>query len=99
MTTSRARRYVHYAPLNRPEDAEALLAWLRAHDRQARRIVANANAFAERFKIRSRRCARLTSVPLDCVIKPAWARSLLEHAAAAWRVLKRETDRDADGDT
>jgi len=93
------RPYVHYAPLDRPEDAAQLLSWLRAHDRHARKIVSNANAFAKRFRLSGRRCTRLSTVPLECVIRPAWARVLLDHAAAAWRVLKETVDRDADGDT
>ena len=90
--------YVHYVPLERPEDASKVLHWLRAHDRQVRHIITNANAFAKRFRGGARRCSRATTIPMDCVIKPSWARVLLNHAASAWHALKEIVDRGGDGD-
>lgn len=91
--------YVHYAPLDDPADASKLLQWLRAHDRQVMQMVANANAFAKRARVGGRRCARASSLPLDCVIQPQSARLLLSYAAAAWRQVKRIVDACADGDS
>ena len=43
------RPWVHYVPLDSPTDAPARLRWARAHDRESRQIVTNANRWFERI--------------------------------------------------
>uniref|UniRef100_A0A7S4F4G2 Glycosyl transferase CAP10 domain-containing protein n=1 Tax=Chrysotila carterae TaxID=13221 RepID=A0A7S4F4G2_CHRCT len=44
--------YVHYVPLENPDKVHELLDWLRSHDTEVKKIVANANAWMEQFRPR-----------------------------------------------
>ena len=59
-----ARDQVHYVPLESPFNIGAVLAWLRKHDAEAQRIVANANTFIRTFLVRER-CALVRQLVLQ----------------------------------
>ena len=103
------RPYEHYVPLESPADASQTMNWLHSHADRVQAIIENANAFMRRAASRrgvtgqlaegrATKCSPGGFTTLRCMMSSRMARSLIDHAARAWRQANEAIKTGGDGD-